>query len=288
LGRHSKPPPIRLPNAVPTAAAPTLASVVAAFFMSQQAPAVAEAIPAVPRHSAALDAALQPVMSPAQLVSARQARAEATVPQQPSSSIPNRYTVQPGDSLFSIAGRLYHNAAAWPVLYWGNHGQIRWADIIKAGQVLQVPAKHARIPAAPAQLGPPPPPQVHTVAAYTPRHASPAPAAAQPAPVPPAPVPPAPVQAPGPADAVPASTLSGGWPGGAFGNCVVQRESGGNPNVWNASGHWGLYQFSASTWAEYGGSPADFGSAGVAGQEQVFMNALAQGGQFNWAPYDGC
>jgi hypothetical protein len=26
----------------------------------------------------------------------------------------------------------------------------------------------------------------------------------------------------------------------------------------------------------------------VAEQEQVFMNALARGGEFNWAPYDGC
>jgi hypothetical protein len=34
--------------------------------------------------------------------------------------------------------------------------------------------------------------------------------------------------------------------------------------------------------------PADFGCAGIAEQEQVFMNALAQGGEFNWAPYDGC
>jgi len=278
LGRHSKPSPIRLPNAVPTAAAPTLASVVAAFFMSQQAPAVAEAIPAVPHHSAGVDAALQPALSPAQLVSAaRQARAQTSAPQKPSSGIPNRYTVQPGDSLSAIAGRLYHNAAAWPVLYWGNHGQIRWADNITAGQVLRVPAKPARIPAAPAQLGPPP--RVHTAAAYIPRHASQAP--------------PAPAQAPGPAATVPASTvstttLSGGWPGGAFGNCVVQRESGGNPNVWNASGHWGLYQFSASTWARYGGNPADFGSASVATQERVFMNALAQGGASNWAPYDGC
>jgi hypothetical protein len=274
LGRHSKPCPIRLPNAVPTAAVPTLASVVAAFFMSQQAPAVAETIPAAPHHSAGLDAASPPALSPAQLVSAaRQARAQASAPQKPSSSIPSRYTVQPGDSLSSIAGRLYHNAAAWPVLYWGNHGQIRWADIIMAGQVLRVPAEPARVPAAPAQLAPPPPPPVHTAAAYTPRHASPAPAAAQPA---------------VPANTVPITTLSGGWPGGAFGNCVVQRESGGNPNVWNASGHWGLYQFSASTWAKYGGNPADFGSASVAVQEQVFMNALAQGGASNWAPYDGC
>ncbi len=280
MGRHSKPSPIRLPNAVPAAAAPTLASVVAAFLMSQQAPAAAQTIPAAPHHSAILDAAAQPVLSSAQLVSAtRQVRAEAAAVRKPSSGTPDWYTVRPGDSLSSIAGRLYHNAAEWPVLYWGNHGQIRWADIIKAGQVLRVPEEPARVPAAPAQLGPPAPAQpVRTVAAYTPRHANPAPAPAQ--------APPA--QASVPASTAPTSAFSGGWPGGAFGACVVERESGGNPDVWNASGHWGLYQFSASTWAAYGGNPADFGRAGVAEQEQVFMNALAQNGESNWAPYDGC
>jgi len=280
LGRHSKPSPIRLPNAVPAAAAPTLASVVAAFFMSQQGPAVAEAIPVAPHQAAALDAAFQPALSPAQLMlAARQAQLEPKA--KASSAFPTTYTVKPGDSLSSIAGRYYHNAAAWPVLYWGNRGQVRWADVIKTGQVLRVPAEPARMPAAPAQLGPPAPAQ--TAAVYTPRHATPAPAQ------------PAPVQAPAPASTVPATTGSaggssggGGWPGGAFGACVVQRESGGNPNVWNASGHWGLYQFSASTWAAYGGSPAAFGNASVAQQEQVFMNALARGGQSNWAPYDGC
>lgn len=256
--------------------------------MSQQAPAGAEVTPAVSHHSASLDANDQSALSSAQLVSAAwQALARVTAEQKRSASSPPTYTVRPGDSLSSIAGRLYHNAAAWPVLYWGNHGQIRWANLIKAGQVLRVPAEPARIPVAPAKLGPP----VHTAAAHTPRHANPAPAAA------PASAQPAPAQAPVPASTGPASTgpastgpttSSGPWPGGAFGNCVVQRESGGNPNIWNASGHWGLYQFSASTWAEYGGNPAAFGSAGVAEQEQVFMNAMAQGGQFNWAPYDGC
>jgi Transglycosylase-like domain len=53
-------------------------------------------------------------------------------------------------------------------------------------------------------------------------------------------------------------------------------------------GHYGLYQFSASTWAAYGGNPADFGSASVAEQNQVFANALASGGQSNWSAYDGC
>jgi len=56
----------------------------------------------------------------------------------------------------------------------------------------------------------------------------------------------------------------------------------------NGSGHYGLYQFSASTWAEYGGNPADFGDASVAEQNQVFANAMASGGESNWSAYDGC
>jgi hypothetical protein len=69
---------------------------------------------------------------------------------------------------------------------------------------------------------------------------------------------------------------------------VVSRESGGQAQIMNYSGHYGLYQFSASTWAAYGGNPADFGHASVAEQNQVFASALARGGQSNWAPYDGC
>jgi hypothetical protein len=76
--------------------------------------------------------------------------------------------------------------------------------------------------------------------------------------------------------------------GGSFQACVIARESGGNSQVMNSSGHYGLYQFSASTWAAYGGSPADFGHASVAEQNQVFNNAIAAGGQSNWSLYDGC
>ena len=82
-----------------------------------------------------------------------------------------------------------------------------------------------------------------------------------------------------------AATYSGS---GSFQSCVIARESGGNSQVMNASGHYGLYQFSASTWAAYGGSPSSFGHASVAQQNQVFNNAIAAGGQSNWAPYDGC
>jgi Transglycosylase-like domain len=82
-----------------------------------------------------------------------------------------------------------------------------------------------------------------------------------------------------------AATYSGS---GSFQSCVIARESGGNSQVMNASGHYGLYQFSAATWAAYGGSPSSFGHASVAQQNQVFNNAIAAGGQSNWAPYDGC
>lgn len=129
----------------------------------------------------------------------------------------------------------------------------------------------ATIPAPPAQLDPPAP--------AAPRHASTTPVVAQSSA-------PAPAQSSAPA---PTASLSGPWPGGAFGNCVVERESGGNSQVMNSSGHYGLYQFSFSTWVAYGGNPADFGHASVAEQEQVFLNAMATpGGASNWAPYDGC
>jgi len=85
-----------------------------------------------------------------------------------------------------------------------------------------------------------------------------------------------------------AASYSVAAPGGSFGQCVIARESGGQAQVMNATGHYGLYQFSASTWAAYGGSPADFGHASVAEQNQVFANAMAQGGQSNWSAYDGC
>jgi hypothetical protein len=182
------------------------------------------------------------------------------------------YTVQPGDSLSSIAANFYHNADAWPVLYWANHGsglnQIQWADDINAGQVLTIPAQPATTPAPPTQLAP-----VQATSAYVPQHASTAPVVAQ---------------SSGPSGGSSDAAFTGGVPGGAFGQCVVSRESGGQAQIMNSTGHYGLYQFSASTWAEYGGNPADFGNASVAQQNQVFANALAAGGESNWAPYDGC
>ena len=248
-----------------------------AVCMSPQAHAATSAAPAATPRAAAADTASQAGLSPAELLSVTHPVGRHAAGAAKSVT----YTVKSGDSLSAIAGRVYHQQDAWPELYWANHSQIRWANDIEVGQVLKVPAKPAKIPGAPSELGP----------------AAPAPVQAPAAPVAAASASPAyaPVQATATV-ATPSysagnssnASYSGGTPGGSFGSCVVARESGGNSQVMNSSGHYGLYQFSASTWAAYGGNPGSFGNASVAEQNQVFSNALAAGGQSNWSAYDGC
>lgn len=86
------------------------------------------------------------------------------------------------------------------------------------------------------------------------------------------------------------SSSAGGTYHGSGGmqQCIISRESGGNSQVTNASGHYGLYQFSYSTWVGSGGSPSAFGHASVSEQNQVYYNAVAARGYSDWAPYDGC
>jgi LysM repeat protein len=270
LGRHSKQPRVKLPSGVTIAAAPTIAGVAAAFCLTPPASASAvQASAAGTNTLAASEAtagtagatAIPMSMGVVSAAAAKIAEADVAAAKRAAAALPDAYKVRRGDSLSSIAVRMYHDRAAWTVLYWRNRQHIHWADQLSVGQVLQVPPKPARIPRAPTALGP-------VVAA--------APSAGT-----------APAQAtPGAAGS--ASAYAGGYPGGAFGACVVARESGGNAQIMNASGHYGLYQFSAATWAAYGGNPADFGHASVAEQNRVFANALAAGGQSNWAPYDGC
>jgi Transglycosylase-like domain/LysM domain len=235
---------------------PAVAGVAAAVCLAPQA--LADPAPA---HAAAYSAeraatAAGALMSRDDTLAAVKRAVHPAAPARPVS-----YTVRSGDSLSSIAGKVYHKQNAWPVLYWANRGKIRWANFVGEGQVLKVPAMPAKIPAAPSQLAPAPPP-------------APAPVAASAA---------APAQA--------TSSVSSGYSGGASGSyesCVIARESGGNAQVMNSSGHYGLYQFSASTWVAYGGSAGDFGHASAAEQHRVFSNAVARGGQSNWSPYDGC
>jgi LysM repeat protein len=230
---------------------------IAAAFAVANAPAghLAAQAPALPSATAHLLAATRPAVegSSARPVTVRD------------SALPAKYTVKSGDTLSDIARHFYGSTDYWPVLYWANHRQVRYANEIQAGQVLAVPAKPAKIPSPPSALGPAPAP----VAATSSTAATSAGTGSSQA---------APAQA--------ASTYSGA--SGSFQACVIARESGGNSQVMNSSGHYGLYQFSSSTWAAYGGNPADFGNASVAEQNQVFSNAIAAGGQSNWAPYDGC
>ena len=286
MGSHSTTSRLRF-RRLSLAAAPAVAGMAVAVCMSPQAHAATSAAHvATPRAAVADNTASHADLSPSELLSFTHRLGQHAAGAAQSVT----YTVRSGDSLSAIAGRVYHQQDAWPVLYWTNHSQIRWADYIEVGQVLKVPAMPAKIPSAPSELGPPAP--------------APAP---DPAPAP------APVQVAAPASqgyaperatvavAAPSysnasyshasysnASYSGGTPGGSFGSCVVARESGGNSQVMNASGHYGLYQFSASTWAAYGGNPGSFGNASVGQQNQVFANALAAGGQSNWSAYDGC
>ncbi len=267
----NKPVRNRITSRLPGAAAPTLVGVAAAFSLSALVTAGPASASTTAHHAAATHKA---AVSVARVLSAH----KATAAKKAAASLPAKYTVRSGDTLSSIAGNFYHNPDAWPVLYWANHSQIRWANEISTGQVLNVPVMPAKIPAAPGQLGPAPAPAptaapARTAPASTEQASTEQASTEQAAPVQSAPV------------AHAASTYAGS---GSLQQCIISRESGGNSQVMNSSGHYGLYQFSSSTWAAYGGNPADFGHASVSEQNQVYSNAIAKGGASNWTAYDGC
>jgi LysM repeat protein len=276
--RHSARP--RITRRLQGVATPALVGVAAAFTVASTSAGAQAATQAPGGHLAATRAAVQPPATPAWLASlalpaatvlpATTARPAATH----SAALAAKYTVKSGDTLSTIAKRFYQSPDYWPAIFWANHRQIRYANEIEAGQVLTVPAKPRTIPRPPSVLGPAPAPAAPAApathyGAYAPAssaHAASAPSASAPAHA--------------------ASTYAGS--SGSYQACVIARESGGNSQVMNSSGHYGLYQFSASTWAAYGGNAADFGNASVAEQNRVFNNAIAAGGQSNWSPYDGC
>jgi LysM repeat protein len=260
LGSPAKPARTRLAHRLPGAAAPALFGVAAAFAFANAPAAGLPTAQAPAHHTAATAAVQQSGATAARLLSATRPTAEQNL------TVLAKYTVKSGDTLSAIAKRFYQNPDFWPALYWANDNQIQYANEIQVGQVLTVPVKPARIPSPPSALGPTPAPVPGTSAADDETSA------------------PAYTAQVVPVAAASTPTASDG----SFQSCVIASESGGNSQVMNSSGHYGLYQFSASTWAEYGGSPADFGHATVAEQNQVFDNAIAAGGQSNWSAYDGC
>ena len=152
MGSPSKSAHSRFTRRLPGAAAPALLGVAAAFAVANT-PAAALAATQAPAHHTAAEAAVR-LSGPnaGHLLSVTRPAAKDT------SARPAKYTVKSGDSLSAIAKRVYKNPNFWPVLYWANHSQIRYANVIKVGQVLTVPAKPAHIPRTPSVLGPTPPP----------------------------------------------------------------------------------------------------------------------------------
>lgn len=79
---------------------------------------------------------------------------------------------------------------------------------------------------------------------------------------------------------------------GSFQQCVIQRESGGDPTAYNtSSGASGLYGFLLSTWMGTPEGPQYPGgayTAPVSAQNAAFAYVYAREGTAPWAPYDGC
>ena len=52
---------------------------------------------------------------------------------------PTKYVVKKGDSLWKIAGKVYHNPLKWPRIYRANKDKIKNPNRIHPGQVLTIP-----------------------------------------------------------------------------------------------------------------------------------------------------
>lgn len=180
---------------------------------------------------------------------------------------PKYYRVRSGDTLSKISAREFGSASSWSDIWWTNRHTIKNPNAIRIGQKLRISAWHGfhewKLRRALAAI--PKPPRVVHAAQH---HA----VSAAPAPAPNAPV------------------STGGM--SSFENCVIQRESGGNPRAVNpTSGAGGLFQFLPSTWASLGYAssyPGGAQTAPVSVQEAAFAKLYAEAGTSPWAPYDGC
>jgi LysM repeat protein len=141
--------------------------------------------------------------------------------------VPASYTVQPGDTLSTIAAHEYGSAADWPAIWWANRRQVADPDMIAAGQRLRLPAS-GQVPAwmaraALAAISGSSPAQAVSVAQADP------PAAA-------------------PVSAAPAASS-----GGVNWSAIAACESGGNWSADTGNGFYGGLQFTEQTWLGYGG-----------------------------------
>lgn len=178
-----------------------------------------------------------------------QRQASATLDAFTRTAAASSYTVRSGDTLARIAGREYGSGRCWPGIYSANTRVIRDPNMIYVGQTLRIPGGCGT--REPTRT------VTVTVSKTEPDRGS--------------------------------GSGGGNEHESSFEECVIRTESGGDPDIWNASGHWGLFQFSESTWVGYGGAASLFGRASASYQVGIFNNAMATpGGADNWAPYDGC
>lgn len=182
-----------------------------------------------------------------------------------------RYAVRAGDSLSAVAQARCSAPRDWTGIYGASRElglTARDANTLTAGQRLAIRCAYdaSQLRFAPAPPPPPAPVRTVTAAAVTSNRSQ---------------------GSVGSSSA--RSNVGGTYAGsGSMQRCIISRESGGNSQVMNGSGHYGLYQFSESTWVGSGGSAADFGHASVAEQNQVYANAVAARGYSDWTAYDGC
>ena len=174
------------------------------------------------------------------------------------------YTVRPGDAMSLVAARRCGTARDWTGIYAASrarHWTARNANVLTAGQHLYLSCAYlpSMLRYAPA---PPPPPVYHAAVAASVSsgtyHRS---------------------------YGAPAAVYHGG---SGYQACVIRTESGGNSQVMNSSGHYGLYQFDYGTWVSGGGSGGTFGHASVAEQNRVFAAVYAARGTQPWSPSDHC
>lgn len=184
------------------------------------------------------------------------------------SAFPRSYTVKAGDTLSKIAKHAYGSSRLWPALWWANRHMLHNPNVITAGQRLRLSSWHPHRAwlTRRALAAVPPPPPVHVkhhshLTAYTP-------------------------------SAPPSAPQSGGSYGaapGSFQACVIQAESGGNPDAQNpTSTASGLYGFLDTTWTSVTGLPGPARAYSVATQNAAFLKLYAEDGTAPWAAYDGC
>lgn len=250
-----------------------LAALLAACVFASQSGQAAQARVTAP-HAALLDrtAETAAVSEGSLLARARSAAARTvlTAARARAFTAAHTYTVRAGDSISSVAQKHCGHARDWTGIYAASrlrHMTAKNANVLTAEQHLWLSCSWD-----PHQLGfapaAPPPPRISSTSltsgntgTYSHYRRS----------------------------ATSASYGSSTYHGsGSMEQCIIAAESGGNSQVMNSSGHYGLYQFSYSTWVASGGSPSSFGHASVAEQRAAFQNAVAARGYSDWTPYDGC